>query len=53
MLGKRSSLKVVRCWNRLSREVTESPPLEVFTKHLDVIMGDVWRYWRWVDGWTG
>jgi len=34
-------LRVVRCWNRLPREVKDAPSLEVFKARLDGALGNL------------
>ena len=41
--GKFFTMRVVRCWNRLPREVVDAPSLEVFKARLDGALGNsVW-----------
>ena len=39
--GKFFTMRVVRCWNRLPREVVNAPSLEVFKARLDEALGNL------------
>ncbi|KAK4807180.1 hypothetical protein QYF61_024300 [Mycteria americana] len=40
------TVRVTEHWNRLSREVVESPSLEIFKSHLDMVLGN-WLKTSW------
>jgi len=46
--------RVVRHWNRMPREVVDSPSLEVFKDRVDTALWGMVQqeWWCWVEGWT-
>lgn len=52
MKNEFSTERVAKHWNRLSREVVESPSLEEFKSRFNVAFRDVVYWWTW-HCWVG
>lgn len=51
--GEKNTMSVVKHWNRLLKEVVESPSLEVFRTPLDVaLINLIWLDLFWAGSWT-
>ena len=40
-------MRVVRCWNRMPREIVDAPSLKVFKARLDGALGSLVLYEMW------
>jgi len=40
-------MRVVRCWNRMPREIVDAPSLKVFKARLDGALGSLVWYEMW------
>ena len=46
------TLRVMECWNRLSKEVVESPSMEIFKTHLDAYLYNLLQGTASAGRWT-